>query len=315
MAAKKNITTTTFLLVLTLFCYCFSYVFGAVAPVNIVVTLRGKKYDLTASSVQDIQSQMEGKSGLKPTQQAILFKGKQLSSTEELLAAGVTEGDTLNIVPTKGDAPRAPPPSRPRPPLPTDTDLSESAPAAPAAPAASAAAGPSTPDELLSMLNGMLGNSGLGGLAGAGSPEDAAKMFQGMDMGKVAKMYQAFIWKLVRSPIVARYLSSEEDMEMLRLKLKESFENVSQDPKVAAQMAPFLNDDFRAMMEDTQKFREEIQKVVDFYMKMPDPDVDGSAFSGLDMSMFEGLAKSPDEDASDDLDNLADDDDEDGGEL
>ena len=108
----------------------------------------------------DIQSQMEGKSGLKPTQQAILFKGKQLSSTEELLAAGVTEGDTLNIVPTKGDAPRAPPPSRPRPPLPTDSDLSASA--ASAAPAASAAAGPSTPDELLSMLNGMLGNSGLG---------------------------------------------------------------------------------------------------------------------------------------------------------
>jgi len=29
MAAKKNITTTTFLFVLTLFCYCFSYVFGA----------------------------------------------------------------------------------------------------------------------------------------------------------------------------------------------------------------------------------------------------------------------------------------------
>jgi hypothetical protein len=50
-------------------------------------------------------------------------------------------------------------------------------------------------------------------------------------------------------------------MEQLRLKLKESFENVSQDPKVAAQMAPFLNDDFRSMMEDTEKFREEIQKV------------------------------------------------------
>ena len=257
---------------------------------------------------------MEGKSGLKPTQQAILFKGKQLSSTEDLLAAGVAEGDTLNIVPTKGDAPRAPPPSRPRSPLPTDSDLASSAGASAASAAAAAAAGPSTPDELLSMLNGMLGNSGLGesptppslppflpphlttippatslspplpplpplsipprpslppslppflppspplgGLAGAGSPEDAAKMFQGMDMGKVAKMYQAFIWKLVRSPIVARYLSSEEDMEMLRMKLKESFENVSQDPKVAAQMAPFLNDDFRAMMEDTQKFRD-----------------------------------------------------------
>lgn len=52
-----------------------------------------------------------------------------------------------------------------------------------------------------------------------------------------------------------------QDMEQLRLKLKESFENVSQDPRVAAQMAPFINDDFKAMMEDTAKFREEIQKV------------------------------------------------------
>jgi len=53
-------------------------------------------------------------------------------------------------------------------------------------------------------------------------------------------------------------------------------------------------------------------------MKMPDPDADGSAFSGLDMSMFEGLAKSPDEDASDDLDNLGDEDEDEGdgeGEL
>lgn len=65
-------------------------------------------------------------------------------------------------------------------------------------------------------------------------------------------------------------------------------------------------------------FVQEIQKVVDFYMKMPDPDADGSAFSGLDMSMFEGLAKSPDEDASDDLDNLGDEDEDEGdgeGEL
>ena len=29
-------------------------------------------------------------------------------------------------------------------------------------------------------------------------------------MGKVAKMYQAFIWRLVRSPIVKKYLESDE---------------------------------------------------------------------------------------------------------
>ncbi len=275
---------------------------------NVVVTLRGKKYELQAGTVQDIQAQMEEKSGLKPGQQAILFKGKQLGASESLTGAGVAEGDTLNIVPTKGDVPKPASFTRPKPP-PMNLGGDDLAETAAASASASASAGPSTPDELLSMLNGMLGNSGLGGLAGAGSAEDAAKMFQGMDMGKVARMYQAFIWKLVRSPIVAKYLESEEDMEQLRLKLKESFDNVSQDPKVAAQMAPFLNEDFKAMMEDTAKFREEIQKVVDFYMKMPDPDVDGSAFAGLDMNMFANLAKSPDEDTSDDLDNLPDEDD------
>ena len=105
----------------------------------------------------------------------------------------------------------------------------------PVPPTASSAAGvtggPSTPDELLSMLNGMLGNSGLAGLAG-GNPADAAKMFEGMDMGKLARMYQAFIWKLVRSPIVKQYLESEEMMEELRKKLKESYERVADDPKV-----------------------------------------------------------------------------------
>ena len=56
-------------------------------------------------------------------------------------------------------------------------------------------------------------------------------------------------------------------------------------------------------------------QVVDFYMQMPDPDQDGSAFAGLDPNMFAGLAKSPDEDASDDLDNLPDEDGGSGGEL
>lgn len=35
--------------------------------------------------------------------QAILFKGKQLGSGESLTGAGVAEGDTLNVVPTKGE--------------------------------------------------------------------------------------------------------------------------------------------------------------------------------------------------------------------
>lgn len=36
-------------------------------------------------------------------QQAVLFKGKQLGAAESLSGAGVAEGDTLNVVPTKGE--------------------------------------------------------------------------------------------------------------------------------------------------------------------------------------------------------------------
>lgn len=37
-------------------------------------------------------------------------------------------------------------------------------------------------------------------------------------------------------------------------------------------MAPFLNDDFKSMMEDTAKFREEIQKVRFFVLCFVDID-------------------------------------------
>ena len=36
---------------------------------NVVVTLRGKKYEVAASTVEELQKEMEAKSGLKPGQQ------------------------------------------------------------------------------------------------------------------------------------------------------------------------------------------------------------------------------------------------------
>lgn len=43
-------------------------------PKNIVVTLRGKKYELSASTVEDIKKEMEEKAGLKAGQQVRLFR-------------------------------------------------------------------------------------------------------------------------------------------------------------------------------------------------------------------------------------------------
>ena len=43
---------------------------------NVVVTLRGKKYELAASTVGELQKEMEARSGLKPGQQ--VWKGTAL---------------------------------------------------------------------------------------------------------------------------------------------------------------------------------------------------------------------------------------------
>lgn len=67
------------------------------------------------------------------------------------------------------------------------------------------------------------------------------------------------------------------------------------------------------MMEDTTAFKREIQKVVDFYMQMPDPNADGSAFSDFDVSKLGNFGAGGEED--EDLDNLPDDDEGEDGEL
>lgn len=74
---------------------------GAAPPTSVVVTLRGKKYQVSGSSVKDIQEQVAEKAGLSAEQQSVLFKGKLLSSDASLSSVGVSDGDTINVVPTK----------------------------------------------------------------------------------------------------------------------------------------------------------------------------------------------------------------------
>ena len=67
-----------------------------------VCTLRGKKYDVSATTVADVWAAIEDQAGLEPAKQGVIFKGKKLTDGEEsLLDAGISEGDTVNIVPQK----------------------------------------------------------------------------------------------------------------------------------------------------------------------------------------------------------------------
>ncbi|KAG5185259.1 hypothetical protein JKP88DRAFT_219218 [Tribonema minus] len=73
----------------------------ASAPLNVVVTLRGKKYQVSGSSVSDIQAEVQEKAGLSAEQQSVLFKGKLLAAGDDLSTVGVSDGDTINVVPSK----------------------------------------------------------------------------------------------------------------------------------------------------------------------------------------------------------------------
>jgi hypothetical protein len=75
---------------------------GGGEVVNVVCTLRGKKYDVSATTVADVWAAIEDQAGLEPAKQGVIFKGKKLTDGEEsLLDAGISEGDTVNIVPQK----------------------------------------------------------------------------------------------------------------------------------------------------------------------------------------------------------------------
>jgi Ubiquitin family len=84
-----------------LFSCVLQCVLASAGGLNVVVTLRGKKYNLSGSSVGDLQEQLAEQAGIAKDQQSVLFKSKLLSSDDDLAAAGVSEGDTINVVPTK----------------------------------------------------------------------------------------------------------------------------------------------------------------------------------------------------------------------
>jgi len=51
--------------------------------------------------VADVQTVVEEEAGLEKAKQGVMFQGKKLEADAMLADAGVSEGDTLNIIPTK----------------------------------------------------------------------------------------------------------------------------------------------------------------------------------------------------------------------
>ena len=71
----------------------------AMPPVDVVASVRGKKYDVSAETVEEFTQKVEGLvAGLEAGQSSVLFRGKVLSLAENLEEVGVTTGDILMVV-------------------------------------------------------------------------------------------------------------------------------------------------------------------------------------------------------------------------
>lgn len=80
-------------LVISLFIGVYS-----VAPVSVIANVRGKRYDVTATTVEEFSTQIEGLTGIEAAQQNVIFRGKVLNTSDKLEELGINEGEVLNVV-------------------------------------------------------------------------------------------------------------------------------------------------------------------------------------------------------------------------
>ena len=67
-------------------------------PISVVANVRGKKFDVTAESVEELTQKVEKLTGIDSSLQTVLFKGKVLGTQEKFDELGIASGDVLNVV-------------------------------------------------------------------------------------------------------------------------------------------------------------------------------------------------------------------------
>lgn len=68
------------------------------ASINVIASVRGKKYEIEAETVSDFTAKVESVVNLEAGQQSVLFRGKVLSPEDVLSDVGVSPGDVLMVV-------------------------------------------------------------------------------------------------------------------------------------------------------------------------------------------------------------------------
>ena len=75
-----------------------SSLFDILLQIRVIANFRGHRQNITGTTVEDICQEVSKSTGVSPSEQTILFKGKILSKADKLSKAGVSVGDTINIM-------------------------------------------------------------------------------------------------------------------------------------------------------------------------------------------------------------------------
>jgi uncharacterized ubiquitin-like protein YukD len=78
----------------------------AMPSVSVVASVRGKKYDIEAETVEEFTKKVESAANLEANQQSVLFRGKVLTGSDSLSDVGVSKGDVLMVVKGKRQRPK-----------------------------------------------------------------------------------------------------------------------------------------------------------------------------------------------------------------
>ena len=76
------------------------------ASVNVIASVRGKRYEIEAETVEEFTAKVESVVNLEAGQQSVLFRGKVLTPSDVLADVGVSPGDVLMVVKGKRARPK-----------------------------------------------------------------------------------------------------------------------------------------------------------------------------------------------------------------
>jgi hypothetical protein len=249
--------------------------FGVEASIDVQVTVRGKKYDISGvTTVKDLQEQLK-ESGVEPSQHTILFGGKRLEDDDVLSDAGVEDGAQLSVIP-RISKPKAKKPKT--------------------AAAPTTSASPQMNADTQSMMEQYMKNSGI----------DTSKLDEMMksmgggdgmpDMQESLKQMSS----MMNSPMFQEFMNDPENLEKSR-------QMILNNPVLKGMMSGMPGMD--ELLNDPVAWREAMMAAANMYKNMDPEDLMKAMGGGQPGGLFDGTLDPSSLAAAKALDELDEDDD------